>query len=202
MVVLTVLVVHIVLDVPNAKAGIYKLYSCNVPGRATPVPSTAPWRPVLDGLHTVYFDDCQSGGRFGIGLNIKYMRPFSSASLALVRPDAGPKSAIGIVGYRTWVTAELSGSGAPAFIDDGAAFSPPGGTTPDNAPWISPTFPPTNPDVYIKLHCTAGDYSFDSAKPLQARGIEADLYEDVPPSGDIEGGTLLGGGTRNGALRG
>jgi hypothetical protein len=33
---------------------------------------------------------------------------------------------------------------------------------------------------------------------VQARGIEADLYEDVPPSGEIEGGTLLGLGTRNG----
>lgn len=197
-VVLLVLIAYTLLGARQAAADTYKLYSCNVPGRATPVPSTAPWRAKLDGLNTFYFDDCVSGGSFGIGLNVKHMRPFSSASLALVRPDTGPKSAIGIVRYRTWVTAELAGSGAPAFIDDGASFSPPGGTTPDNAPWVSPAFPPTNPDVYVKLQCTPGDCSFESGKPLQARGIEVDLYEDVPPSGEIEGGTLVGGGAING----
>jgi hypothetical protein len=195
---LIAVILYAVVTAPNVQAETYKLYSCNVPGRTTPVPSTAPWKANLDGLNTFYFDNCQFGGSFGIGLNVLAMRPNSSASLALVRPDAGTKSAIGIVRYRTWVTAELAGSGAPAFIDDGGSFSPPGGTTPDNAPWVSPLFPPTNPGVYVRLRCTAGDCSFNSRTPLQARGIEADLYEDVPPSGVIEGGTLLGAGTRNG----
>lgn len=172
-------------------AGTYKMYSCNVPGRPTPTPSTAPWTAKLDGLNTLYFDDCVGGGSFGIGLNVKFMRSFSSASLALVRPDTGPKAVIGIVRYRTWITAELSGSGAPAFIDDGGAFSPPGGTTPDDAPWVSAPLAQTNPDVYVRLSCSAGDCWLNSARPLQARGIEVDLYEDVPPSGEIEGGTLF-----------
>jgi hypothetical protein len=195
---LSVIILYVLATAPSARADIYKLYSCNVPGRSTPVPSAAPWKANLDGLHTFYYDDCRSGGSFGIGLNIQAMRANSAASLALVRPDAGAKSVIGIVRYRTWVTAELSGSGAPAFVDDGASFSPPGGTTPDNVPWVSPLFPPTNPGVYVRLRCTAGDCSFNSRTPLQARGIEVDLYEDVPPSGVIEGGTLLGAGTRTG----
>lgn len=194
----SVVMLYMAVTAPHAWAATYKLYSCNVPGRHTPVPSTAPWKANLDGVNTFYFDDCRSGGSFGIGLNVQAMRPYSSASLALVRPDAGAKSVIGIVRYRTWITAELAGSGAPAFIDDGGSFSPPGGTTPDNAPWISPLFPLTNPAIYVRLRCTVGDCSFSSRTPLQARGIEVDLYEDVPPSGEIEGGTLLLAGTRSG----
>jgi hypothetical protein len=188
---------YALVSTPVANAGIYKLYSCNVPGRETPVPSTAPWTAKLDNLNTYFFDNCASGGSFGIGLNLRFMHPITSASLALVRPATGPKAAIGIVRYRTWVTAELTGSGAPAFIDDGGAFSPPGGTTPDGEPWVSVPFSQTNPGVYVRLQCSGGapsDCMFDSTKPLQVRGVESDLYEDVPPTGEIEGGTLIDGG--------
>jgi hypothetical protein len=180
-----------------ADAGTYKLYSCNVPGKDIPVPSTAPWTAKLDGLNTLYFDDCAAGGSFGIGLNVKFMHAFSSASLALIRPADGPKSVIGIVRYRTWLTAELAGAGAPAFIDEGGAFSPPGGTTSDGAPWVSPPYSQTNPAIYVRLRCSSGDCSFESARPLQARGIEVDLYEDIPPSGEIEGGTIFDSVRRN-----
>ncbi len=180
-----------------AGAGVYKLYSCNVPGHPTPIPSAAPWKVQLDGLNTIYFDDCASGGSFGVGLNVRLMRQHAFARLVLERPPSGPKSAIGIVRYRTWITAELAGSGAPAFIDDGGAFAPPGGTTPDESPWTSALFAQSNPAVYVKLQCSAGapaDCSLSSARPLQARGVEVDLYEAVPPAGAIEGGTLLQGG--------
>lgn len=45
-----------------AVAGIYKMYSCNVPGRSTPMPTAAPWRPLLDNGNTRYFDSCLIGG--------------------------------------------------------------------------------------------------------------------------------------------
>jgi hypothetical protein len=190
----TVVASCIAASAPPARAGTYKLYSCNVPKRPTPLPSTAPWRAELDGLHTFEFNDCVSGGSFGIGLNIRFMRAFSAASLALTRPETGPQAAIGIVRYRTWITAELSGQGAPAFVDEGGAFGPPGGATPEDDPWVSEPFSPTNPSARIRLRCTAGDCSLDSGRPLQVRGVEVDLYEDVPPAVTIEGGTLASGG--------
>ena len=181
------------LHVAYAEAGTYKLYSCNVPGRATTLPSTAPWTVELDGLNTFAYNECASGGSFGIALNVRFMRAFGMARLTLARPPAGPQAAIGIVRYRTWIKAELAGTGAPAFIDDGGAFAPPGGANADESPWVSEAFLPTNPAVHIRLHCSAGDCYLDSGRPLQVRGVEADLHEDGPPSGVIEGGTLTGG---------
>lgn len=178
-----------------AQAGIYKMYSCNVPGQMTALPSAAPWTTALDGRHTYHFNECASGGSFGIALNIKYMTAFSSASLVLARPALGPQSTIGIVRYRTWVTAQL---GPYAFIDDGGAFSPPGGTTPDASPWESVPFSRTNPAVYIRLTCSSADCYFDSTRPLQVRGVEVDLQEDTPPQAVIDGGTLVGPGLQNG----
>ena len=191
------------IGVTRAAAGTYKIYSCNVPGRPTTVPSAAPWRADLDGLNTGVFDDCAVGGNFGIRFNPdrQLMHRVTTASLTLERPSTGPKSAIGIVQYRTWISAELAGSGAPAFITDGGAFGPPGGTTPESAPWISSLHPQNNPSVHIVLYCSGGaptDCQFDSAVPLRVRGVEADLYEDVPPSGEIEGGSLLEAGAENG----
>lgn len=179
----------------TAQAGIYKMYSCNVPGKMTALPSAAPWSAALDGRHTYYFNECASGGSFGIALNIKYMTAFSSARLVLARPALGPQSTVGIVRYRTWVTAQL---GPYAFIDDGGAFSPPGGTTPDASPWESVPFSRTNPAVYIRLTCSSADCYFDSTRPLQVRGVEVDLQEDTPPQAVIDGGTLVAPGLQSG----
>lgn len=187
------------LIVPSpAHAGTYKMYTCNVPGRATPVPSTAPWTMRPDGLHTFPFDECAGGQNFGIALNIRVMNASTEASWVLERPTEGPRSAIGIVRYRTWISAELAGTGGPAFIDIGGACAPPGCVTPDAEPWISVPFSQTNRSVSIRLRCTAADCAFNSARPLQVRGVEVDLYEDVAPEAQIEGGTLLAGGTANG----
>lgn len=189
----------------RAVAGTYKLYSCNVPGRLTGVPSAAPWRADLDGLNTSVFDDCASGGYFGIKLNPgrPFMNRVTTASLTLERPSTGPQSAIGIVQYRTWITAQLSGSGAPAFISDGGAFGPPGGITPDGSPWISPLHARNNSSVHIVLYCSGGeptDCRFDSTTPLQVHGVEVDLYEDAPPAGEIEGGSFLDAASQNGRI--
>ncbi len=186
-----------------ARGGTYKMYSCNVPGHVAQMPSTAPWHANLDGLNTRFFDTCAVGGSFGIGVDParRFMRRGSSASLALERPPTGPRSAIGIIRYRTWLTAELGGVGAPAFISDGGAFSPPGGTTPDEAPWVSPPLHVANPAIYVQLYCSTGAVDacqFDSATPLSARGIEVDLYEQINPTGALAGGTLLTGAMQRG----
>lgn len=187
----------IALTAPDAaRAGTYKLYSCNVPGHATPIPTAGPWTWQLDSANTAAFDNCAAGGTFGIRLNPsqRFMRQSTSASLQLRRPAEGPFSRIGIVQYRTWLVAQLSGSGAPAFISDGGAFGPPGGANVDTAPWVSPLFPQANPAVAVQLFCSAGapaDCYFASETPLQARGIEVDLYEETPPSGTIDGGSII-----------
>lgn len=187
----------------KAYAGTYKMYACHVPGHPTSVPTIGPWTWRLDNLNTASFDNCAVGGTFGIRLNSgqRFMRQVTSAWLSLRRPADGPFSRIGIVRYRTWLIAQLSGAGAPAFISDGGAFAPPGGTTSDAQPWVSPLFPQTNQEVRVQLFCSGGapgDCFFDSTTPLQARGIEVDLYEETPPSATIVGGGVFSGGLQNG----
>lgn len=186
------------LSPSTAFGGTYKMYSCNVPGRNIAKPTTGPWQFVLDGLYTRAFDGCAHGGDFGIGLVAAqpYMRQNSWARLTLARPAHGPMSAIGIMRYKTWLTADLSGSGAPAFISDGGFFAPPGGSTPDGAPWTSPPLGVANDTVHVQLYCSSGapgDCQFNSTTPLRVRGIEVDLHENVAPSGSIDGGTILAG---------
>ncbi len=175
-----------------ATAGVYKMYSCNVPGRDAPVLSASPWRPLLDGNLRV-FDACRFDGGFGLELDpqLPFMTRGASAGVELRRPEGGPKSAIGIVGYRTWINADFTG--ATAFIEVGGAFSPPGGSTPDNSPWLSAPFAVTNPAVYVLLYCATGQEAcrFANNRPMTVRGIESDLYEAALPTGTFDGGTLL-----------
>jgi len=142
----------------NASAAVYKMYTCNVPGIDRPAAGAEPWTWILDGLHTQPFDSCVDGGGFGISFQPgrQVMRLGTSAALHLRRPDNGPKAAIGIVGYRTWLVARLAGSGAPAFISDGGAFAPPGGANADRDPWVSPRFAATNPAIFVQLYCSTG----------------------------------------------
>ena len=188
----------------SALGDAYKMYTCNVPEVTTPAGATAePWAWGLDGRNTQAFDNCDTGGGFGIGFpaGSQTMSLDTSAILHLRRPDAGPKSAIGIIGYRTWLIAQLSGSGGDAFISDGGAFSPPGGAHTDADPWVSPRFPVSNPAVSVQLYCSGGagvDCAFSSTTPLVARGIEVSLYETVAPIASLDGGTLLAAGPRKG----
>ena len=187
----------------TAYAGTYKMYACHVPGHPTSVPTAGPWTWRLDNVNTIGFDSCAAGGTFGIKLNPgqRFMRQGASAWLWLRRPSDGPFSRIGIVRYRTWLVAQLSGTGAPAFIADGGAFAPPGGANTDTDPWVSRLFPQTNQEVVVQLFCSAGapgNCAFHSDKPLQARGIEVDLYEETPPSATIVGGGLVSGVMHNG----
>jgi hypothetical protein len=193
------LVVTLVISVTPAGAGTYKMYTCNVPGKATAIPTVGPWTWELDGLNTLKIDECASGGMFGIGLNVRRMLPNTYAQLALRRPASGPLSRIGIVRYKTWLVAELTGSGAPAFVQSGGAFGPPGGSNSDANPWVSPLLPQNNASVVVRLLCTSGaNCLFESATPLRARGIEVDLYEEARPTGAIDAGTLLADGVQSG----
>ncbi len=185
----------------RAVAGVYKMYSCNVPGKTAGASSASPWRPLLDSENTRYFDRCAAGEGFGLGLDPQQpsMGRGRSAGVELRRPEQGPKSAIGIVGYRTWIDADFSG--AFAFIEVGGAFSPPGGSTPDASPWVSPAFATSNPAVYVLLYCASGEDAcrFNNTRPMAVRGVESDLYEAALPTGTLDGGTLLAGQAMRGS---
>jgi hypothetical protein len=67
--------------------------------------------------------------------------------------------------------------------------------------WTSAVFPQSNKAVYVQLYCSTGapsDCYFESAVPLRVDGVEADLYEDVVPTGTIDGGSLLDAGIQSG----
>ncbi len=185
----------------EAMAGAYKMYSCNVPGRSGVVLSASPWRALLDGSNTHAFDLCSTGGGFGLELNQQqpFMARGVTAGFELRRPEGGPKEAIGIVGYRTWINADFTG--ASAFVEVGGAVSPPGGSNADNAPWVSTPFPATNPAVYVLLYCATGQEAcrFSNARPMTIRGIASDLYEAALPAGSLAGGTLLTGQAQRGS---
>lgn len=181
----------------SAMAGVYKMYSCNVPGRNVSVMSASPWRALLDGRNTRAFDSCFAGGGFGLVLGPE--QPFMARDTSAGFELRSPKPTIGIVGYRTWINADFTG--ATAFIEVGGAFSPPGGSTPDNAPWVSTPYPTTNPVVYVFLYCASGQdvCQFANTKPMVVRGIESDLYESALPSGSLVGGSLLSGQPQRGS---
>jgi hypothetical protein len=67
--------------------------------------------------------------------------------------------------------------------------------------WTSPVFQQSNRAVYVQLYCSTGaasDCQFESAVPLRVEGVEADLYEEVVPTGTMDGGSLLDEGVHTG----
>lgn len=185
----------------HASAGTYVMRSCNVPGSA-PAPA-APWQWEY-ALHTVGFDDCAAGGGFGFQLpNTRMMTRVSTASLRIARPATGPKSVIRIRRVRLWLVARLAGSGSSLFVvtttatSAGAStqtdvFGNPGGNT-LNAPYASPFLPQDLTKFRVVLACSGSspNHCFPAnARPLEIRGAEVTLEEDVPPVVEVGGGTL------------
>jgi len=179
-----------------AVAGVYKMYSCNVPGRHAPVMTSSPWRALLGGSIRP-FDSCSAGRGFGLAGDPQ--QPFMARGSSVGFELRSPKPTIGIVGYRTWMDADFTG--ATAFVEVGGAFSPPGGSTPDHAPWVSAPFAPTNPAVYVLLYCATGQEvcQFANPTPMVVRGVESDLFESTLPGGSLAGGSLLAGQPQRGS---
>jgi len=198
-------VVLICADPNRAYAGTYVMRSCNVPGeRQAPV---APWKWVhIAGTYAN--DECGSGG--GFGLNAGVMQRASTAALVLARPTEGPQSAIAIRRVRLWMIARLAGSGSALFVamssgnsKDTVAqdiFGPPGGDT-LTAPFVSPTLLTDTALFYVVLSCSGSapdGCTPASINPLEIRGAEVTLFEDVAPTGRIYGGKLLERGPQAG----
>lgn len=194
------------VNTPAARGGTYLMKSCNVPGaRSAPA---APWR-WINTTNTYSNDECGSGGGFGI--NAGSMDRVSAAAVVLDRPSAGPISAITIRRVRLWMVARLSGAGSSLFIAwssggptgttaSASLFGPPGGDT-LSVPYATPLLAPDTASFVLLLSCSGN--TFDgcapaSINPLEVRGAEVTLQEDVPPTGAIVSGSLLAGGDHAG----
>jgi hypothetical protein len=186
-------------------AGTYVMRSCNVPGqRSAPA---APWT-WLHTVNTYSNDECASGG--GFGLNAGPMQRATAAAVVLERPREGPQNVITIRRVRLWLVARLTGTGSSFFVAASAGgntgtlaeniFGPPGGDT-LTTPYVSPVLLADTGSYVVLLSCsgsTSDGCAPGSPNPLEIRGAEVTLQEDVPPTGSLDGGSLLDGGAQSG----
>lgn len=188
-----------------AYAGTYIIRSCNVPGhQSAPV---TPWTFVHT-TNTYTNDECASGGGFGISAGV--MPRATSAAAQIFRPTEGSATAIRIRRVRLWMIARLSGTGSQLFVamssGDGRStvadypFGPPGGDT-LSSPYVGPDLLPDTTGFIVLLSCSGStweDCTPASPNPLEIRGAEVTLFEDVLPSGSVNGGSLLNGAPQSG----
>lgn len=185
----------------RAHAGTYIMRSCNVPGER-PAPS-GPWAWV-HAPNTYANDECASGG--GFGLNAGPMQRVTAAGVKLEQPS----KAITISRVRLWMVARLSGSGSWLFVAAASdangqtsaqdIFGPPGGDT-LTAPFVSPVLPKDTGAYLVFLSCSGSTWDGctpASPNPLEIRGAEVTLQEEVSPTGSLVGGSLLDGGPQSG----
>lgn len=188
-------------------AGTYVMRNCDVPGQA-PAP-IGPWRPV-PAPTTVLVDNCSVGGGFDFTLpSARTMGQLTDASLSLDAPTDEPRRAIGLVRLRIWTTTLLTGTGQPlsasgSAFGTGTAFAfglESDGLSAKAA--VDLDLPPPTSTVLVNLHCPSGhdrparadspqpDCYADADVPLELRGAEITLREDVAPTASAVGGTLL-----------
>jgi hypothetical protein len=185
-------------------AGTYVMRSCNVPGQRAA--TAAPWT-WLHTVNTYSNDECASGG--GFGLNAGAMQRATAAAVVLERPREGPQNVITIRRVRLWLVARLTSTGSSLFVAASAGgntgtlaeniFGPPGGDT-LTTPYVSPVLLADTGSYVVLLSCsgsTSDGCSPGSPNPLEVRGAEVTLQEDVAPTGSI-GGALLDGGAQSG----
>jgi hypothetical protein len=201
----SVLLLVACVNVNRADAGTYLMRSCNVPGEHRA--PAAPWRWVHT-AGTYANDECASGG--GFGLNTGVMQRASAAAVLLARPTEGPQSVIAIRRVRLWMIARLGGSGSALFVAMSSGdskstvaqdiFGPPGGDT-LTAPYVSPTLLSDTALFSVVLSCSGSapdGCTPTSINPLEIRGAEVTLFEDMAPAGMIDGEKLLGKGPQAG----
>ena len=194
------------LSTQDGRGGTYGMRSCNGPAeRSAPA---APWHWV-NATHTYANDECGSGGGFGI--NAGPMDRVTTAAVVLDRPSTGALSAVSIRKVRLWMIARLSGTGSSLFVAwsaggaegttaAGYPFGPPGGDS-LTSPYETPPLAAGTSSFALVLSCSGN--TFDgctpaSVNPLEVRGAEVTLQEDVAPTGRVTGGSLLSGAAQSG----
>jgi hypothetical protein len=192
-----------------ARAGTYVMRNCDVPGY--PNNLLGPWEKPVDvfpGLEAE--DSCATGGgvRFVVG------GPFTggnSTGIVLRPRTQGPQSQIKIVKAVLWYAARLAGTGQPMFfksqqrfadgtMEDSTLGSPPGSEHVVIEQLIRPDFT----DYLLWFQCGPGGVTSPepcvpaNPVPLQIRGMEVTLSEDIPPFLSAPTGSLLSPGPQSG----
>lgn len=206
------------VGVDRAEAGNYVIRNCNVPGHAPA--SVGPWKHTL-APNTAWVDTCSAGGGFGFALPaVRSMGSLTRASLNFAR-SSDAQNAIEFRRLRLWVTTRLIGTGARLFVPTTVTMAsgenrlvrilvPPGSDA--SASPIDTILTDGTSMLQIALECgstqdaraslrvsTLPDCYPNDPMPLEVRGTEITLQEDVPPSGSSNGGTMLANGSLAGA---
>jgi hypothetical protein len=187
--------------------------NCSVPGY--PTASLGPWQAAASpGL--VVADACGSGGGVGFRLSsASALDPGFVGTFTFVMPLTGPQRDISLEKISLWYAARLLGSGTLMSIvsivmrrdgrtgEGGNIAGPPGGENLN----FGAQFNPGEMASY-GVYLTCGSFGSidphsercvpDHAVPLEVRGAEVTLSEQLPPTVAASGGTLLAGGPQQG----
>jgi hypothetical protein len=185
--------------------------NCDVPGQ--PNSPLGPWRTAEMAPNAVMVDACATGGGVGFRFTgLGHIPHGQGAVLALLRPASGPQSQIRLVKAVLWYAARLAGTGPPLnfsslIIGPGDAFRPGVSNAPPGAEnlVLEQVFDPLENHYKVFVVCgpPAGPPATEDCvpadtMPLQIRGMEVTLSEDVQPIVQPPGGTLLEGGPQSG----
>jgi hypothetical protein len=196
-----------------AHAGAYVMRNCSVPGYANA--PLGPWHAQAVSNNLAVADACANGGGWSFSFVGAHELPPGGASimLSLDRPTMGPQSAIQLVKVSLWVAARLGGSGEalslmavneqPDGHQPGWQISGPPGS--ENLGFVHALTPAITRSYKLVLWCGPLDSSppsgpcvADHETPLQVRGMEVTLSEDLLPTVLSPGGSLLSRGPQQG----
>ncbi len=194
-------------------AGTYPMRSCAVPGQ--PVAPLAPWGATTTANVSI-LDGCATGSGIRFVLpGARSMIDPSRASLDLALPSDQSQSSTTIEGVRAWVITRFAGlypvvRGVVGLVQGPAVATAAefGDGLNDSDPVTQASLPNPSSGVQIALVCKGSDRptrvdvvstcDFDHDTPLEVRGLEVTLREDVAPKASAFGGTLLTDGSVSG----
>jgi hypothetical protein len=187
-------------------AGTYVMRNCDVPGY--PRAPIGPWLSTT-APNVVAVDNCAGGGGFSFALPTRSIIEGTAPSLDLVTPNDAARQDIAFELVRIWMSARLTGTGSPLSVALGtgfgtfAAFESPGkdaletpvGQALSNVSHVRLDLTCDRPEdrpAGGSRSATGPCYANDPV-PLEVRGLEVTLSEDIPPAGSAVAGTVLAG---------
>lgn len=198
------------LGAPSARAGAYVMRNCDVPGHGNA--SIGPWDVPTDVVPTIeVLNNCAVGG----GMEFAVSSPLSGGTevgIVLKKPSKSPQAQIRMLKAMVWYAARLGGSGTPLHfwsidahadgtINPGVFTYPPGSESLSFEQLLTPE---VTSYFALGLKCGADGVPPPepcrpaAAVPLQIRGMEVTLSEDIAPVIAQPGGTLLDPGPQSG----
>jgi hypothetical protein len=204
-------VVSAALGAQPARAGTYVMRNCDVPGHGYSAmgpwsASAAAYRPTVDVV-----DRCATGG--GVAFTVASQMPAGAVVAAVLLKPTGAQTPIRLVKVAVWSAARLAGSGSPlrfssaavssdGTLQPGVSNNPPGA---ENVFFEQPLSPTDTSYYELWLKCGPDSISATTdpcvpavGVPVEIRGMEVTLSEDLPPIVSQPGGTLISGGAQSG----